>query len=137
FGNDEAELRPISDWFREFARDRGLSESRTLDIELCLNELIVNVINYAYADRGRHEIRLSLEGDAGEIRATIEDDGRPFNPLEKDAPPIPDSLEEAGIGGWGNPPVRGLAHDFSYGRRHRRHRAHLTSREASPLPCSP
>src|SRR5262249_1752436 len=131
FRNDDAELRPISDWFREFARDRGLSESRTLDIELCLNELIVNVINYAYADRGRHEIRLSLEGDAGEIRATIEDDGRPFNPLEKDAPPIPDSLEEAGIGGWGIPLVRALASDFSYERRNGRNRVTIVSREPS------
>lgn len=127
FRNHDAELRPLSEWFREFARDNGVAEARALDFELCLNELMTNIIHYAYADRGRHEIRVVLERDGGEIRATLEDDGEPFNPLEKAPPPVPDSLEEAGIGGWGIPIVRALADRLSYERRDGRNRVTIAS----------
>ena len=129
FRNDDAELRPLSEWFREFVRRNGIAETRTLDFELCLNELVTNVIHYAYEDRGEHEIRITLERDGGELRATIEDDGRPFNPLEKEPPASPVSLEAVGIGGWGIPIVRGFADDLSYERRDGRNRFTILSRE--------
>jgi phosphoserine phosphatase RsbU/P len=128
FRNDDAELRPLSEWFRGFARSNGIAETRARDFELCLNELVTNVIRYAYADRGEHEIRIVLEKKVGELRATIEDDGRPFNPLEKEPPPIPLSLEAAGIGGWGIPIVKAFADDLSYERRDGRNRFTLLSR---------
>lgn len=129
FRNDDAELRPLSEWFRDFARDNGVEENRALDFELCLNELVTNVIHYAYADRGRHEIRVSLEHDGGDLRATVEDDGRPFNPLEKEAPAIPRALEEASVGGWGIPIVRAFADDLSYERQDGRNRFTIVSRD--------
>jgi anti-sigma regulatory factor (Ser/Thr protein kinase) len=129
FENDDAELRPLSEWFRGFARGNGIAEGRALDIELCLNELVANVIRYAYEDRGTHEIRIALERDGGEIRATIEDDGRPFNPLEKGPPATLLSLEAAGVGGWGIPIVRAFADGVSYERRDGRNRTTILSRE--------
>ena len=128
FRNDDAELRPLSEWFRRFASDNGIAGRRALDFELCLNELVTNVIRYAYADKGRHEIRLFLEQKGDELRATIEDDGDPFNPLEKESPAVPLSLEDAGVGGWGIPIVRALADDLSYERRDGRNRFTIISR---------
>ncbi len=90
---------------------------------------MTNVIYYAYADRGRHEIRVGLEWNGEELRATVEDDGRPFNPLDKEPPAIPASLEEAGVGGWGIPIVRAFADDLSYERRDGRNRLTIVSRE--------
>jgi anti-sigma regulatory factor (Ser/Thr protein kinase) len=128
FRNDDAELRPLSEWFRRFASDNGITGGRALDFELCLNELVTNVIHYAYVDKGQHEIRVALEKNGGELRATIEDDGGPFNPLEKEAPAVPVSLEDAGVGGWGIPIVRALADDLSYERRAGRNRFTIISR---------
>ena len=133
FRNDDEELRPLSEWFRGFARKNRVAAARALDFELCLNELLTNVIHYAYADRGEHEIRVFLEWSRGELRAVVEDDGRPFNPLEKEAPAIPASLDEAGVGGWGIPIVRALADDLSYERRDGRNRFTIVSREGPPL----
>lgn len=93
-----------------------------------MNELVTNVIRCAYADWGEHEIRIALEKKGGELRATIEDDGRPFNPLEKEPPPVPLSLEAAGIGGWGILIVKVFADDFSYERRDGRNRFTILSR---------
>jgi serine/threonine-protein kinase RsbW len=132
FPNDDAALRPLSDWFREFARDNGIAAARALDFELCLNEVVTNVIHYAYADRGKHEIRIALEREGEELRATVEDDGRPFNPLEKEPPAIPSSLEDAGVGGWGIPIVRAFADGLFYERRDGRNRFTILSRERSP-----
>jgi len=131
FRNDDAELRPLSEWFQAFAKESGISESRALDFELCLNELVTNVIHYAYSDRGRHEIRVSLEHDDDRVRATIEDDGRPFNPLEKEPPSIPGSLDEAGIGGWGIPIVRAFTDELSYERENGRNRLTFVFRRDS------
>ena len=129
FRNDDAELRPLSEWFRQFASDNGVAGRRALDFELCLNELVTNVIHYAYADKGRHEIRVALEREGDELRATVEDDGGPFNPLEKEPPAVPLSLDEAGVGGWGIPIVRALADDLSYERRDGQNRLTITSRK--------
>jgi anti-sigma regulatory factor (Ser/Thr protein kinase) len=131
FRNDDADLRPISEWFRHFARANGLSEPRMLNLELCLNELVTNIVHYAYADWGRHRIQVSLEHQGEELRVTIEDDGRPFNPLEKAPPEVPDSLESARVGGWGIPIVRALADDISYERRDGRNRVTIVSRYPS------
>jgi anti-sigma regulatory factor (Ser/Thr protein kinase) len=129
FPNDDAALRPLSEWFREFASDNGIAGVRALDFELCLNELVTNVIHYAYADRRDHLIRIALERENEELRATVEDDGRPFNPLEKEPPATPASLEDAGVGGWGIPIVRAFADDLSYERRDGRNRFTIISRE--------
>jgi len=129
FRNDDAELRPLSEWFRGFAIRNGIAETRALDFELCLNELVTNVIHYAYADKGRHEIRVALEREGDALRATVEDDGGPFNPLEKESPAVPLSLEDAGVGGWGIPIVRALADDLSYERRDGRNRFTIVSRK--------
>jgi anti-sigma regulatory factor (Ser/Thr protein kinase) len=129
FRNDDAELRPLSEWFREFAARNGIAETRALDFELCLNELVNNVIHYAYEDRGEHEIRITLEKEGEELLATVEDDGRPFNPLEKEPPATPRSLEDAGVGGWGIPIVRAFADHLFYERRDGRNRFAILSRE--------
>jgi serine/threonine-protein kinase RsbW len=129
FPADDGQLRPLSEWFRKFARDNGVADSRALDFELCLNELVTNVIHYAYREKGRHEIRVALEREGRELRATIEDDGRAFNPLDQMPPTIPGSLEEAEVGGWGIPIVRALADDLSYERTDGRNRFTIVSRE--------
>jgi anti-sigma regulatory factor (Ser/Thr protein kinase) len=127
--NDDGELRVLSEWFRSFARENKVGGARARDFELCLNEIVTNVIHYAYADRGAHEIRIFVEREGEELRATVEDDGRPFNPLEKEAPATPASLEDARVGGWGIPIVRAYADDLSYERREGRNRFTIISRE--------
>jgi serine/threonine-protein kinase RsbW len=116
FRNDVAELRRMSEWFREFSMRGAIPESSSLDMELCLNELLENSIRHAFGG-GEHEIAIELARDGDWLRARLEDDGRPFDPLS--APPRNESenLETMQIGGWGIPIVRALAHDVHYDRR--------------------
>ena len=120
--NDDRELSRMSAWFRGFAADSGLPADRAADLELCLNELVTNIIHHAYADDSDHEIRIALERAPGELRTTIEDDGRPFDPLNSPLPEPARSLESAQIGGWGIPIVRALADHIVHERREGKNR---------------
>jgi serine/threonine-protein kinase RsbW len=59
-------------------------------------------------------VRLSAE--PGEIKAEVEDDGEPFNPLEAPEPDTEKSLEERTIGGLGIHLVRKLMDRLEYKR---------------------
>ena len=107
--NDDRELSRLSRWFRLFAAESDIPVERAADIELCLNELVTNIIHHAYLEDRDHKIRIALERAPGEIRTTVEDDGRPFDPLKSALPEPARSLESASIGGWGIPIVRALA----------------------------
>jgi anti-sigma regulatory factor (Ser/Thr protein kinase) len=125
---DDRELSRMSRWLRGFADESDISEDRAADLELCLNELVTNIIHHAYEDDHDHEIRIALERAAGELRATIEDDGRPFDPLNSPLPEPARSLESSRIGGWGIPIVRALADHIVHERRDGKNRVTLAFR---------
>jgi anti-sigma regulatory factor (Ser/Thr protein kinase) len=126
--NADPELRRMSLWFRGFAGEVGLPEAKALDVELCLDELVANVVQHAYTDGGEHEITLTLETHDGELLATIEDDGPPFDPRQAPDPERPSSLDDATIGGWGLPIVRAFADEVLYERRAGRNRVTIVAR---------
>jgi serine/threonine-protein kinase RsbW len=87
------------------------------DLNLALEEILNNIISYAYTDSREHEIKVRLSAQPGEIRAEVEDDGQPFNPLEAPEPDTAKSLEERTIGGLGIHLVRKLMDDIEYKRQ--------------------
>ena len=50
-------------------------------INLALDEVLTNVISYAYDDAGAHEIEVRLEVEGEDVVVEVTDDGRPFDPL--------------------------------------------------------
>jgi anti-sigma regulatory factor (Ser/Thr protein kinase) len=124
--NDDRELSRLSRWFRLFAAESDIPVERAADIELCLNELVTNIIHHAYLDDRDHKIRIALERAPGEVRTIIEDDGRPFDPLKSALPQPASSLESANIGGWGIPIVRSLADHIAHERRDGKNRVTIT-----------
>ena len=52
-----------------------LSTERAVPLGLILNELITNVLKYAYPGDSRGELRILLTNDSGSIRLSVEDDG--------------------------------------------------------------
>jgi anti-sigma regulatory factor (Ser/Thr protein kinase) len=68
--------------------------------------VVTNVISYAYDDNAEHPIVLRLCRQNDLLNLQIEGDGKPFNPLQVQAPAPITSLEDAPIEGWGIPIVR-------------------------------
>lgn len=86
-------------------------------VELVLEELLVNVISYAYPNgqAGMVEVGCGVQdGDLFCIR--IRDRGRSFNPLSLPPPDVTLDLQEREIGGLGIYFVLQMAHNLHYER---------------------
>jgi anti-sigma regulatory factor (Ser/Thr protein kinase) len=81
-----------------------------------VGELLTNVISYGYSNDGEHEITLRLRVEPEQIRVEVEDDGKPFNPLEVPEADTTKSLEERAVGGLGIHLVRKLTDGLEYQR---------------------
>jgi serine/threonine-protein kinase RsbW len=122
--NRISELRPLSLWALDVARELGCPEDRRHDVDLCLAEAVSNVIRHGYVDDATHEIRIEVAREPEALVLLVEDDARPFDPL---ALPVlqPRSLDEAKPAGRGVALFRSVADSASYERREGRNRLTL------------
>lgn len=98
----------------KLAQSTGWDAGIQMQIELVLEELITNIINYGYPDREQGHIELFMEGSPEELKIRLEDDGKPYNPLETEEPDFNLSLEEKPIGGLGVYFVRHIMNTMDY-----------------------
>lgn len=83
-------------------------------LRLVSEEVLVNVINYAYpAKIGEILIKTDVSPEK-ELTIQIIDSGIPFNPLEKDDPNINLPMEERKIGGLGIFMVKNIMDSINY-----------------------
>ena len=84
----------------EAAEEAGVSPRQMLRLELGFEEILVNIISYAYDDPGFVWVKTASED--GCLRIEFADHGKPFDPLERDRRPEKDMpLEEREPGGYG------------------------------------
>lgn len=78
------------------------SPKAQMQIDVSVEELFVNIANYAYAPgTGSATIRVAKQNDPSGVAITFIDSGVPYNPLAKKDPDITLSAEERQIGGLG------------------------------------
>ena len=111
---------------RQFLENNAVDERALAAVELVLEESISNTLRYGYDDGAQHAIEIDLQIDLDEVQVLIVDDGKPFDPLEGDAVLLPDSLDDAQVGGLGLLMIRNTASRMSYERREGRNRFLLT-----------
>jgi serine/threonine-protein kinase RsbW len=127
--NDHAELQGLSAWLRRFVEHVGAGAATTASLELCVHEVVTNVIDHAFLDDDLHEIVVRLEDHETEIVAIVEDDGAPFDPLTVPPRAKPRTLDEATVRGYGLPILRALAGRLAYERTADRNRFTLAFRK--------
>jgi len=110
-------LTIVAGFVENFGEDNKLDNKIVFDLNLVLDELVTNIIHYAYDDNDKHLINISLEKKENEIEIKIIDDGKKFNPLQKEEADINLSLEEREIGGLGIHIVRHKTDNISYERK--------------------
>jgi anti-sigma regulatory factor (Ser/Thr protein kinase) len=118
--NSLSEIERLARTADDFARHHQLSAETRRNVKLALDEILTNIVSYAYADADEHRIvaRFALEHKT--LTIEVEDDGRPFNPLEAPEPDIAQSLQERSIGGLGIHLVRKLTDELEYQRQNGR-----------------
>ncbi len=99
------------------AEKQGFSQKKILQIELATEEILVNIVNYAYQDHpGYVQIRCSVDDDK-RFGIEFEDTGIPFDVLSLDTPDVTAGISERQFGGLGVFFVRKLMDDVRYYRK--------------------
>lgn len=115
--NDLNEIARVTESFNAFAAEQDVPDSTRRQMNLVFDELLNNVISYAYQDDEEHEIGVVVELSSDRLAVTITDDGIPFNPFQGSPPDTGLSIEERQIGGLGIHLVQNVMDEVSYKRR--------------------
>ncbi len=86
------------------------------DFLLAFEELVTNIIFYAFNDEKEHIITVRINFDGETISAQLEDDGIEFNPLNAEDPTIPTSIHGVKPGGMGIFLCKKILHGIEYHR---------------------
>lgn len=126
-----SETRRLAVWVAEMTATHGLSSDVAFRLDVCLVEAVANVITYAFDEPQGHNLAIQIERRGECLAVAIEDDGRPFDPLQVEAPDIPERLEDAPIGGFGIHLIRTMADEVRYERQDGRNRLLMAFRDRS------
>ena len=116
--NDLSELAVVNDFLDRIAEEMNITTELLFDFKLVFEEIISNIIFYAFSDKDEHQIKIDFEADGNNIFLRIEDEGNAFNPI--DIPPPEDidkPLEERKVGGLGVHLVKTLMDKVEYERK--------------------
>lgn len=104
----------------EGAKSKGFDEKKIYQVRLVAEEVLVNIINYAYPDKtGDVEVTLFPEESKG-LKVEVADSGISFNPLSRPDPDISAPIEERNIGGLGIYLLRNIMEEVDYKRENNR-----------------
>ncbi len=114
--NQLSELNRLTGYIESFAQQAKLNTKDTFKLNLVLDELITNIIHYAYQDDQPHQIRLTLIFDSPQLTAYVCDDGLPFDPTKISKFDLVSNLKERRVGGLGIHFVREFMDTVKYKR---------------------
>ena len=115
---DKDEPRRVAEQFEEMAAEHGVPMGIVFKFQLALDELLTNVVSYAFEDHSDPVISVVLHFTNAQVMAEIQDNGRPFNPLHDAPDPDLDlSAENRSIGGLGIHLTKAFVETLSYERR--------------------
>jgi anti-sigma regulatory factor (Ser/Thr protein kinase) len=129
-GNNLSELPRIHSIVQSWLDERGAGPNLRYDTDLVIEEIITNLVKYAWPGGGEHTIRIHVGEEEGHLVLAFEDDGRPFDPRQSPEPELPKTLEHP-PGGLGIHLIKLAVDRIEY--RSERERNTLTLRLREPL----
>ena len=128
--NDMAELANLRDSLERIGAELGVPGKPLMQLQVALDEIASNVINYGWPDGGNHELCVRITGQQDRIEVEIVDDGRAFDPRHA----LPSEPQPAGRrqpGGLGIHLVKQLVDRLDYQRVGGRNRTVMTKQYVS------
>ncbi|MGN0093066.1 MAG: ATP-binding protein [Methanobrevibacter sp.] len=112
---DKSNLESILSKIEKSLSNYEISIKSKLQLEIAIEEIFVNISNYAYGD-GIGDVRIEYFIDENPLSINIRfiDEGFEFNPLEVSSPDTSLSAEDRDIGGLGLVLVRKNIDSISY-----------------------
>jgi serine/threonine-protein kinase RsbW len=107
-----SDLTLVLNWVHDLAARYSIPEDTEYSMDICLEEVLGNIIRHAYAGADDRPMRVSFATPrAGNFILVVEDEAPHFNPLEAPELPVMTEDNEVRLGGHG---IRLLKH-FSNG----------------------
>jgi serine/threonine-protein kinase RsbW len=122
---DLTELDTLCKNLENYGQSLGLSKKCIFEITLSVEELFTNIISYVFKDNFEYLIKVTLECKNDWLVLCIEDEGIPFNPVEKESPELPCDIDSRKIGGLGIHLIKRLMDDICYERSEGRNKLAL------------
>ena len=108
-------LQTVIDFATEKLEARDCPMKASMQLELVVEEIFVNIASYAYhPEIGAATFCMEFEENPSAVKMTFIDGGKPYNPLEKDDPDTTLELEDRDIGGLGIFLVKKNVDEISY-----------------------
>lgn len=113
---------------RQFLENNAVDEHTVAGVELIIEEAVTNTLRYGYevTDAEEHTVEIDLQIEPHEVRLLIVDDAKAFDPMDTDAILLPETLDDAQVGGLGLLMIRNTASSMAYERRDGFNRFQLT-----------
>ena len=110
-----SELPSVAAFVEAHLEEAGCPMKTAMQIEVAVEEIFVNIANYAYASgKGMASVKVVTEKDPAAVIITFEDDGVYYDPLKKDDPDVTLGADEREIGGLGIFMVKKSMDDMFY-----------------------
>ena len=114
--NQISELAQVAQFVEEIGEELGLSMELQMNLNLVMEEVVSNVIFYAYPEGVDAEIELLAKSDGKELTFVLSDQGREFDPTMKDDADPNVNPAEREIGGMGIFIVKNIMNKVTYQR---------------------
>ena len=111
-----ASFIPLREFIMDAAKAAGLSEEQLWKLELVFEEVVVNVIRYAYPADSPGTVSAGYAAGDNAFVVQVRDSGKAFDPLAGDDPDLTLSILDRPIGGLGRFLTRELASRAEYAR---------------------
>jgi serine/threonine-protein kinase RsbW len=107
-------LKKISEFVVQAARQAGLNEHETYQVDLAVDEACCNIIDHAYGGEGLGEMQCSVEIHPDKLTVILKDRGRPFDPSKVPEPQVDAPLEHVKRRGAGFYLMRKIMDELHY-----------------------
>jgi serine/threonine-protein kinase RsbW len=110
-----SEIARVPPWIERLADRHGIPGRIQFAMDLCLEEVLSNIIRHGYAGDSNHTLVVRHQNDRdGRFILIVEDQSPPFNPLLVQDPAAPQSLEGISGGGHGIQLLKQFADAIEY-----------------------
>lgn len=114
--NDLEAIPPLLNDIYRFLHQQSIAEEAVHGLDIALDEVLTNIVNYGYRDGRSHEVVVELSLAPDLLTIEVRDDGSPFDPLGVPEPDLSADLEDRHVGGLGMHFVRSLLDRLAYKR---------------------
>ncbi|MEI8183054.1 MAG: ATP-binding protein [Desulfomonile sp.] len=114
--NNVSELIKSVKAVNTFLEAHGLSSRIVYNVNLVFEEILTNIMKYAFQDDWDHEIQVLFVLQDVDIVLEFVDDGQEFNPLSVPPPEMRESILDSAAGGLGIHLVKQVVERIEYRR---------------------